>query len=444
MAIEIVLPRMGMTMEEGTIIAWLKKEGDKVKAGEPLIEIETDKTIVEIEAQEDGILERILADEGETLPIGTLIGFIVAEGETLPDDSARKPTTVDQIEDAEKKSTIEDVSSNEERRDEKIKASPAARRLAWELAVELSNISGTGPGGRIVAWNIEQAGQTQTTPPAQVKISPVARRLAADKGIDLTELKGTGPGGRITRRDVELVETVSMQEPAEAPPLQPLSRSHKIMSERMVTSWTSAPHFYLHTEVNARHLLAFRESLLPKIEARIGIRLTLTDLIVKICSRVLIQHTNIIARWHEEGLLTNKNINIGIAIDTPSGLIVPVIKEADKLNLEEIARFRADLVDRARGGKLLPQDLELGAFTITNLGMFRIDSFEAVLNPPQAAILAVGRIIERALVENGHVIPSPTLNLSLSIDHRVLDGVAGARFLNDLAKLIETPWLILT
>ncbi len=212
MAIEIVLPRMGMTMEEGTIIAWLKKEGDKVKAGEPLIEIETDKTIVEIEAQEDGILERILADEGETLPIGTLIGFIVAEGETLPDDSARKPTTVDQIEDAGKKSTIEDVSSNERRGDEKIKASPAARRLAWELGVELSNISGTGPGGRIVAWNIEQAVQTQTTPPAQVKISPVARRLAADKGIDLTELKGTGQGGRITRRDVELVETVSMQE----------------------------------------------------------------------------------------------------------------------------------------------------------------------------------------------------------------------------------------
>jgi pyruvate dehydrogenase E2 component (dihydrolipoamide acetyltransferase) len=275
-------------------------------------------------------------------------------------------------------------------------------------------------------------------------MSPVARRLAADKGVDLTEVKGTGPGGRITRRDVELVETVSKQEPAETSLIQPLSRSHKIMSERMLTSWTSAPHFYLHTEVNARNLLAFRESMLPKIEAQIGIRLTLTDLFVKICSQALTQHTNIIASWHEEGLLSNKSINIGVAIDTPSGLIVPVIKDADKLNLEAIAQSRADLVDRARDGKLLPQDLELGVFTITNLGMFRIDSFEAVLNPPQAAILAVGRIIERALVENGHVIPSPTLNLSLSIDHRVLDGVAGARFLNDLAELIETPWLILT
>jgi pyruvate dehydrogenase E2 component (dihydrolipoamide acetyltransferase) len=215
------------------------------------------------------------------------------------------------------------------------------------------------------------------------------------------------------------------------------------MAERMTSSFHSAPHFYLHVEADARPLLALRQSLLPRLEARDGVHLTVTDLLVKFSALTLQRHPGALAQWTERGLLQPQQINIGVAVDSPHGLLVPVIRSCDQLGLSEIARYRTDLVEKARLGKLAPDELELGVFTLTNLGTLNVDFFDAILNPPQAAILASGRIKERPWVESGQVIAAPTLMLSLSVDHRVLDGAAAARFLGDLLELVETPGLAL-
>lgn len=435
MAIELVMPRMGLTMEQGTMVAWLKQEGETVRAGEPLYEIETDKTTVEIEAPADGVLGQILVRPGETVPVGQLVGYLLAAGEAPVAAGAGQ---AEQPERPEIKGAIEAAvaaAAPSPAARQKIKASPAARRLAQRLGVALAQVAGTGPGGRVVAWNVRQAAAAPAA--AAPRVSPVAQRAAAALGVDLAQVTGSGPGGRITRQDVELAAR------AAAPAVQPVTRAHRIMAERMAASFGTAPHFYLHAEADARQLSALRAQLLPKLEARHKVHLTLTDLLVKLCALALADHPGVMAQWTAEGLRQAAAVNIGVAVDSPHGLVVPVIRHADQLGLVQIARQREDLVERARAGKLTPADLEEGVFTLTNLGMFRVDWFEAILNPPQAAILAVGRIRERPVVENGAVIAAAMLTLSLSVDHRVLDGAAAARFLTDLVELIETPGLAL-
>lgn len=447
MAIEVVMPRMGLTMEEGTIVAWLKREGERVKAGEPLFEVETDKTTVEIEAPGEGILSRVLAQEGQTLPVGEVIGYLVAEGEAVPAAGPLSPAApaTPPGEQGRRAADRGGPAASARKADGRAKASPAARRLARELGVDLASVKGTGPGGRVVAWNVEEAARVQIagSKPAAAKASPLAVRLAKMMNVDLEAVRGTGPGGRITRGDVERAAEGEAARPAPGAGVQPLSRIQRIMAERMAASFTTAPHFYLHSEVDARQLVALRQALLPKLEAREGIRITFTDLLIHFCAATLTRHPKVMAQWVEGGLRQAEAIHLGVAVDTPQGLIVPVIHHADQLALVEIARARLDLVERAQSGKLLPRDLELGVFTLTNLGTFPIDSFDPILNPPQAAILAVGRIKERVIVDRGEMIPAPTMMLSLAVDHRVLDGAAGARFLGDLVELLETPGLIL-
>jgi pyruvate dehydrogenase E2 component (dihydrolipoamide acetyltransferase) len=215
------------------------------------------------------------------------------------------------------------------------------------------------------------------------------------------------------------------------------------MAERMIASFTSAPHFYLHAEVNARRLLALRQELLPVLEGSDGVRLTITDLLVLICARALKLHPRVMAQYTPEGLRPGSGVHIGIATDTPNGLVVPVIRDADRLALPDLVRRRTELVERARAGRSHPQDFDAGVFTLSNLGTSRVDSFDAILNPPQAAILAVGRIVERPFVEDGQLRPVPTARLSLSIDHRVLDGAGAARFLDGVISLLEAPALAL-
>lgn len=423
---EIVMPRMGLTMEEGTVIAWLKGVGEMVQAGEPLIEIETDKATVEIEAPATGILRQIVGQPGETFPIGTVIGYLAAPGE--------------------KGAVLA-----------KVRASPAARRIARQQGVELSEVQGSGPGGRIVAWNVEQsAARLSVARPAEtetpMKASPLAQRVAEEHGVALQQVQGSGPGGRITRKDVErslasqTAEPVTTQPPTSLPPgftYEPASRVQKRMAERMAASFRDAPHFYLHSEADCSALLALRQALLPRLEERYGVHVTVTDLLVKFCALTLERHRQVLSQWSGDGLIKTNEINIGVAADTPNGLLVPVIQHCDQLGLSEIARQRSVLVEKARLGKLSLQELELGTFTISNLGMYKIDFFDAVLNPPQAAILAVGRMKERPVAENGQLIAAQTMTLSLSVDHRVLDGASGARFLSDLVELIETPGLAL-
>ena len=431
MAVEIVMPRMGLTMEEGTVVTWLKQENQPVAAGEPLLEIETDKSTVEIESPVDGVLSQILTRSGETVPVGQVIGYLNKVGESRPATAFLVNSNLAQTHTA-------DGSAG------KNKASPAARTLARQLGVDLADITGTGPGGRVVAWNVKSySEQSAAKTHADRKASPVAKRVAEELEIDLTTVQGSGLSGRITRADVERSAQASPQPLPTAQPgnITPLTRSQKIMADRMSASFQSAPHFYLHVEVDMRGLVALRQKLLSRLEQCYSVHLTFTDLLIKYCALSLRKHPNVMAQWREKGLFQPGQVNVGIAMDTSSGLIVPVIQHADQLGLVEISRQRQDLSERARAGKLLPQDLELGVFTLTNLGMFGIDSFDAILNPPQAAILAVGRIKDRALVSEGTIIAAPVMNLSLSVDHRVLDGVAAARFLGELVELIETPEL---
>jgi pyruvate dehydrogenase E2 component (dihydrolipoamide acetyltransferase) len=461
---EIVMPRMGLTMEEGTVIAWLKSVGETVQAGEPLVEIETDKATVEIEAPTTGVLNQIVGQPGETFPIGAIIGYMAmpgAKGNKTAPVTTTLPAKIKeiQIDESSSRPTIQTSLAVSD----KVRASPAARRIAHERGVALELVQGSGPGGRIVAWNVEQAaahlsaseqaagGQelASTTPK---KASPLAQRVAEEHGISLQHVQGSGHGGRVTRKDVErsmagqAAQPITPQPPANLPPgftYQPASRVQRLMAERMSASFRDAPHFYLHSEADCRALLALRQELLPRLEKRHGVHLTITDLLVKFCALTLERYPQALSQWAGAGIIQTSEIHIGIATDTPQGLLVPVIHNCNQLGLSEIARKRAELVEKARQGKLSPEELELGVFTISNLGMFQIDFFDAVLNPPQAAILAVGRIKERPLAENGQVIVAPTMQLSLSVDHRVLDGASGARLLSYLVELIETPGLAL-
>ncbi len=441
MAIEIVMPRMGLTMEEGTLVAWLKNEGDEVRAGEPLLEIATDKTTMEIESPGSGILGGVTAQPDETFPVGTVIGYLLAEGESRPRGAAARTTQSASAPPAVALDRVVEASAHGvDHRERKVRASPAARHLARTLGADLAEIKGTGPSGRIVAWNVKDSAlaPSEISQPALVNASPVARRLATEREVDLSRVDGTGPRGRIMRGDVERVTAAQAVAPQA---LQPISRAHRVMADRMAFSFRTVPHFYLHAEVDARALAALRRDLLPLLEERAGIRITITDLLVKLTALTLARHPQAMAQWTEDGLRLASGAHIGLAIDSPVGLIVPVIRDADGLGLVGIAERRIELIDRASQGRLLPQDLELGVFTLTNLGIFRIDSFDAIINPPQAAILAVGRIRERPMVEDGELIAAPMFNLSLSVDHRVLDGAAAARFLGDLVELIETPGL---
>ena len=439
---QIVMPRMGLTMDEGTLVGWHKTEGQKVTAGEPLFEIETDKSTVEVEALESGILGKVLVPVGTTVPVGTAIAILIQEGEalTVGETPAAMPMA------AQSKAVIAGpepaLNTHPNAFPAKVRASPAARTLAKKLGRDLGQIAGSGPGGRVVAWNVRAMNNN-----ALAKATPLATKAAADLGVDLSEVHGSGPGGRITRQDVEQVKRMPGTKPGMIEPvhqsgtIRPFTRIERVMAGRMVESFTSAPHFYLHVSVDARPLVALREELKAKLENRSGIHLTYTDLLVYFCARTLARHTEVMAQWTPQGMRLLSDIHVGVAVDTELGLFVPVVRNADRLGLTEISRTLADLTRRARAGNLLPADQEQGVFTISNLGAFGIDAFDAVLNPPQAALLAVGRIKEQAMVEDGKVVPAAMLTLSLSVDHRVLDGARGAHFLGDLAELLETPTL---
>jgi pyruvate dehydrogenase E2 component (dihydrolipoamide acetyltransferase) len=439
MPVEIVMPRMGLTMEEGTVTAWLKRAGQSVRAGEPLLEIETDKTTVEIEATASGILAADVAPIGTVAPVGAVVGHLLAPGEAAAQPAAPLPQ-------AEPPASQAGLPTSTASRTAPVRASPAARRQAHKLGMALAEVQGTGPAGRIVARNVLEAAALAAPKPAG-KASPLAQRVAADLGVDLNQVTGSGLSGRVTRRDVEHAaarpQAAAAEVPAPAEEIQPLSRAQRLAAERVAASFAGAPHFYMHAEVDARPLVALRSGLQPRLKERADVRLTFTDLLVKFCALTLAHHPRLLAEWTQAGLRQHHGVHIGVAVDTAQGLVVPVIRDADRLGLVEIARCRADLSERARAGKLQPQDLELGVFTLTNLGMFKVDAFDAILNPPQAAILAVGQLKERPLAEKGTLIAAPTLKLSLSLDHRVVDGATGARFLSELVDLLETPGLAL-
>jgi pyruvate dehydrogenase E2 component (dihydrolipoamide acetyltransferase) len=383
---------------------------------------------VEIEAPAAGVLGDVTAREGDVVPVGQSIALIFAAGET----GASAPPNVPSAPAPE------------------IKASPLARKLAAEHGVDLTQVKTAS--GKIEKADVLAHVERQRAPASgngaasrgvAVRLpaaSPKARRLAAERGLDLGALRGSGPGGAILSADIPAATTSAPPEAARADAKgEGVSHVWRIMAERMTASWTSAPHFYLVREVNVSRLVAWRE----KAGKQTGGRITYTDLLVRLVAAALVQHPAANVSWKDGSLIRHSEVNIGLAVALEDGLVVPVLHRADTLGLSEIAARREDLVTRAQAGRLRLADIQGGSFTISNLGMYGVDAFSAIVNPPQAAILAVGRIADRVVPLNGQPAVQPTMVLTLSCDHRALDGARGAQFLGALADLIEEPLALL-
>ena len=400
MATEVKLPRLGQGMESGTIVKWLKSEGEQVEKGEALYELDTDKVTQEVEAEASGVLLKIAVPAGE-VEVGRTIGFIGDQGEEVAaesDGETPAPEPEEKPAEAPKASTngappklVEPTESGG-----RVKASPLARRIARERGIELSNVRGTGPDGRIVAEDVERA---------EAQPAGVAQAAA--------------PRGEVESR--------------------PLSNVRKTIARRLTEAWT-VPAFQLTVDADmtrANQLIARYRELNPDV------RVTVTDLLTKLCAQALMRHRDVNVQYTEDALLVFPSANVGIAVAAPQGLVVPVVHGAERLTLAGIAAVRGDLVSRARDGKLRSEDLQDGTFTISNLGMYEIDQFIAVLNPPQASILAVGATRDQVVPHDGDLEILPMMTMTLTCDHRAVDGATGADFLRTIKAYVEAPGLAL-
>ncbi len=408
MATEVKLPRLGQGMESGTIVKWLKGEGEPVKKREPLYELDTDKVTQEVEAEADGVLLKIVVPSGE-VEVGRTIAFIGTEGEDVPSGNGAVPAA--------------DATEPDEQPEEEGQAATASAAAETEKVAD-SNYVERGDG--------------------RVKASPLARRLAREKGIDITTLQGSGPEGRIVAEDVER-GTISAPKaaPAAAGEVEEivLTSTRKTIARRLTEAW-QAPVFQLTLAVDMTRALELRERLVARLQEG-ETKPTVSDLLTKVCAAALVRHPALNAHFAGDRILRFPSAHVGIAVAAPNGLVVPVIRDADRHTIQEIAAARADVVGRARNGKLQLADLEGGTFSISNLGMFGIEQFIAVLNPPQAAILAVGSIEEKPVVRDGQVVVRPLMSLTITCDHRAVDGADGAEFLRTVKELLEEPALAL-
>jgi len=444
MPTNIIMPALELAQESGKVVHWLKRPGDAVQKGEPLVEIETDKVTVEIEAPAAGVLRDVTAHEGDVVPVGQTIAVILAAGEVGAGASA---PAVMPAANAAATGAVPTPPVAVNTSAGVVKASPLARKIAEQHGVDLARVKTAS--GRIDKADVLAYVESQKAPFAGdgragrlVAASPKARRLAAERGLDISALRGSGPAGAVLTADVPAAARPAVSAPA-APSLRPgapgVGTVWRIMAERMTTSWTTTPHFYLVREVNVSRLVSW----LDKARKQTGAHITYTDLLVKLVAAALSQHPRVNASWKDGTIAQNADINIGLAVAIDDGLVVPVIHRADTLRLAEIAARREDIVSRAQTSKLRPADIQGGGFTISNLGMYGVDAFNAIVNPPQAAILAVGRIADRVVAVNGQPAVQPTMVLTLSCDHRALDGARGAQFLGVLAELIEEPLALL-
>ncbi len=477
---EILMPRLSDTMEEGVVSSWHKKVGDEVAEGESLVDIETDKALMEYEADTAGVLESILVAEGETASIGKPIAVIRAPGEaptppatTAPGSPSATPAGATPAVPGGN-GPAGPASASPTSPTGTAPASPAgvaqASASAGSAAVPGQAASGGAASvGTIPAGGAESADSgvreagsgaaTGSRPPS----SPLARRIAREKGLDLATLTGSGPGGRIVRADVEAAAATAVQAaatqaaavaaPAPAPtpaakaaiPVTaddeevPLSRIRQITARRLAESKREAPHIYLTRHVDVDELVAFRTSLNARLTAAGQPKVSLNDLIVRACAVALRSHPAINASFADDRLVVHKRVHVGIAVALDDGLVVPVIKDADRKAVSEISRETRDLAGRARDRKLAPDEMSGGTFTVSNLGMFGIDEFTAVINPPEVAILAVGATREEVAIRDGNVVPAQRMTVTLSVDHRAADGATGAKFLADVVALLEDP-----
>ena len=428
MPINIEMPKLSDTMTEGTVVRWLKKEGEEVEIGDIIAEIETDKATMEMEAFDEGILSKISVPEGGKAPVGSAIAILLEDGES---EEATAPSSAESAPAA-------------------LPNTPPAAAKALESAAATVNKS--------------QTPAPTPTDGGRIKASPLAKKIAESEGVDLTAVSGTGPGGRIVKADVVAAPPASSPAPAPAAPPAPavapvpaaispvaegadqiveLSSMRKIIAERLLTSKISIPHFYLHLEVDAAPLMALRKQINAQSEASHGNKYSVNDFVVKalINASVTVPEAN--ASFNGDHIVQFAHVGISVAIAVDDGLVTPVVKNAEQKSLLAISKEIKEMAIRARDKKLAPNEFDGGTVTISNLGAWGVESFDAIVNPPQAVILSVGGIIEKPVVKDGEIVPGLRMNLGVSCDHRVVDGAVGAKFLGEIKRLLENPALML-
>ncbi len=447
MATTVIMPRFGMTQEQSTIVAWLVEEGSYVQKGDPICEVTTDKINMEVEAPADGYLKGIRYRAGDVVPVTEVIAYIVAEGEEVP-AAGPAPAPSAALEASAQAEAVPPTAAQTPA------VTPVARRLAEAEGLDLAEIVGTGVGGKIVREDVERALAARSrTIDGKVRATPAARRLAREHGIDLTTLVGSGPQGRVQGSDVQAALTASKPAPPPAPvpssaPLVgeegilrtiPLEGMRATIARRMQASYQQAPHITFTVDVDMTNALALRADATARLpEGHPGV--SLTAVIIKVCAWALRQHPLLNSHLVDDKIVVYRDVHIGMAVALDGGLIVPVIHHADRKGLIEIAAEVADLAQRSRENRLRADDITGGTFTVSNLGMFGIDHFTAILNPPEVGILAVGSLTKRFVPdEHDQPVLRPMLTLTLSADHRAVDGAAAARFLATLREALEQP-----
>jgi pyruvate dehydrogenase E2 component (dihydrolipoyllysine-residue acetyltransferase) len=394
MAISVVMPALEMAQENGKLLAWRKKEGERVTKGEALLEIETDKAVVEVEAPGDGILAGITAEVGAVVPVGQTIAWLVAPGEKPPAMAVTGAPAA--------------------------RASSNPERTAATVAPAAAPHEGAAP-----------------------QISPKARRLAKELGVDIAQIRGTGPDGTITSEDVQRAADAKGAPVAAPSGMEALSQVARLMAERTTQGWTSVPHFFLVREADCSGLIAAQKKWSAEADKTPSTAPTITDLLIGILAQTLAKHPRMNASWTVEGIRSNAEINISVAMAVKDGVVGAVIHKANTAKIAEISALRRELTERARAGRLRPADITGGTFTLSNLGMYKVDAFSAIITPPQAAILAVGGISDRVVPVEGKPGIRPMMTMTLSSDHRVVDGARAAEFLSELADAIREPEKVL-
>ncbi|SIR60690.1 pyruvate dehydrogenase E2 component (dihydrolipoamide acetyltransferase) [Peribacillus simplex] len=443
MATEVVMPKLGATMEEGTIVSWLVQIGETVEEGDPIAEIQTDKIVLEIEAETTGVLLKTLYDAGAVVKVHENIAYLGEENESVEDLEKQSPSV--SLQSAEELiPTPAEESAIQTRQLEsgyKIRRTPAARKLAKDTQIDLRSFTGSGPLGRIQKKDVESylAEHSQ-------KITPLAKKIAEDQEIDYRGITGSGTRGKIVKDDIitgSAGENNGNKTNAQDERRVPFIGMRKVIADRISSSAYTAPHVTLLSEVDMTKCVSLRKDLLPVIEKAEGLRISFNDILIKATAFALKLHPGMNISLEGNEIVYHFNINIGLAVAVPDGLVVPVLKDVEQKGLATITREAKMIGKQAREGKLSPDDMRGSTFTISNLGMYAVDGFTPIINTPNAAILGVGRIREKPVSVNGEVVVRSMMNLSLSFDHRIIDGAPAAAFITDLKDTLENPFKLM-
>lgn len=463
MPIQIEMPKLSDTMTEGTLIEWKVAVGDEIEIGQVIAEIQTDKATMEMEAFDEGKLITINVNAGEVVPVGTVLGSLVEDDEDYtPGDSAANPAAVTTSPTTESNSPPPNTQStptaqtSTTQEASTVKASPLAKKIAASKGIDISNITGTGPGGRITASDVENpTGAVASTPASKAALSTATSTAAvasvAAAGVTAAAVAAASTVAKPAQPAPKAVtQTTPKPAPAAINPtvsgedkVTPLSPIRKIIAERLLQSKQTIPHFYLHVEVDAAPLMALRKQVNSQAETSHGNKFTFNDFVVKAMINACLKVPAVNASFNGDSIVQFANVGVSIAIAVDDGLVTPVVKNAQSKSLLAISQEIKGMALRARDNKLKPDEYDNGTITISNLGAWGIDSFDAIVNPPQAAIISVGGIIEKPVVKNGEVVPGVRMNIGMSCDHRVIDGAVAATYLNEVKSLLEQPSLML-